>query len=378
MLMHSVFFSRSLCFVITLVLPSYTFSYSLLTLSNDYQLIMKSLTQSTKETATRQLRQGKSTREVSRNLRISVSSVIRVRKEDKENIPEPHPGRPRKISTKTRENLARHFMRGDLRSLKDGQRFVESVEGEHVHITTVQKNLRLEGIRAYTQPNKPKLTQEQIAKRLQFAKEHIHWTVEEWRNVMFSDECSISRIGSFGKKYYYHKRQQQQYLPHQVQPKQQGGGKKMMVWGCIAYSGVGDLCWIEGTMDTDTYVDVLNRRVRQSRKYLGMDKETFIFQQDNASAHTALRARNFFVRHRINVLIWPPNSPDLNLIEHVWAYIKRELDKYPESPRDLDELWRRVEAIWREIPMDFLHKLYESMPDRLAMVIQNKGRNTKY
>jgi hypothetical protein len=131
-------------------------------------------------------------------------------------------------------------------------------------------------------------------------------------------------------------------------------------------------------MDTDTYVDVLNRRVRQSRKYLGIDKKTFIFQQDNASAHTALRARNFFVRHRIKVLIWPPNSPDLNLIEHVWAYIKRELDKYPESPRDLDELWRRVEAIWREIPMDFLHKLYESMPDRLAMVIQNKGRNTKY
>jgi hypothetical protein len=63
-----------------------------------------------------------------------------------------------------------HFIRGDLKSLKDRQRFDESAEREHVHITAVQNNLRQEGIRAYTQPNKPKLTQEQIAKRLRFAK----------------------------------------------------------------------------------------------------------------------------------------------------------------------------------------------------------------
>jgi transposase len=75
---------------------------------------MKPIAQSTVKTAshsaTEQLRQGKSTREVACNLRISVSSVIKVRKEDKENIPEPHLGRPRKISTKTRGNLARHFI----------------------------------------------------------------------------------------------------------------------------------------------------------------------------------------------------------------------------------------------------------------------------
>jgi hypothetical protein len=131
-------------------------------------------------------------------------------------------------------------------------------------------------------------------------------------------------------------------------------------------------------MDTDTYVDVLNRRAHQSRKYLGVDERNFIFQQNNDRAYTALRSMNFLARHRIKVLIWPPNSLDLNLIEHVWAYIKRELDQYPESPRDLDELWRRVEGSWKEIPMDYLNKLYESMSDRLAMVIQNKGRSTKY
>jgi len=339
---------------------------------------MKPLTRSIKETAVEQLRQGKSTRAVACNLRISVSSAIRIRNEEKENIPEPHPGRSRKISTKTRTNLARHFIQGDLTSLKDGQRFVESTEGEHVHLTAVQKNLHQEGIRAYSAPDKPNLTREQITKRLRFAEAHHHWRVEDWKNVMFSDECIFSRIGSFGKKYYYHRRQQQQYLPHQVRPKQQGGGGKIMVWGCIGYSGVGDLCWIEGNMDSDAYLDVFQRRVRQSRDWLGMDNKKFIFQQDNARVHTALKSIHFFARHRIKVLDWPPNSPDLNLIENVWSYTKKELDRQSEAAEDLDRLWERVEAIWRGIPPEYLHNLYESMPDRLEMVIQNKGRNTKY
>jgi len=41
-----------------------------------------------------------------------------------------------------------------------------------------------------------------------------------------------------------------------------------MVWGCIGYSGVEDLCWIKGNMDSDAYLDVLQRRVRQSRDWL--------------------------------------------------------------------------------------------------------------
>ena len=131
-------------------------------------------------------------------------------------------------------------------------------------------------------------------------------------------------------------------------------------------------------MDSDCYLDILKKRVCQSRDWLGIDRRKFIFQQDNTRIYTALQCINFFATHGIKILLWPPNSPDLNLIENVWSYIERELDQYPEAAKDLDELWRRVEAIWREIPPEYLHKLYESIPDRLMMVIRNKGRNTKY
>jgi hypothetical protein len=98
-------------------------------------------------------------------------------------------------------------------------------------------------------------------------------------------------------------------------------------------------------MDTDTYVDVLNRRVRQSRKYLGIDERKFIFQQDNARTHTALRSMNFFARHRIKVLIWPPDSPDLNLM-NTFGYTSNEssisTQSRQETSTNCGDVWRRA------------------------------------
>ena len=35
------------------------------------------------------------------------------------------------------------------------------------------------------------LTQDMQAARLQFALDHQHWTLEDWKNVIWSDETSI-------------------------------------------------------------------------------------------------------------------------------------------------------------------------------------------
>lgn len=339
---------------------------------------MKSLPTAIVQSVVIHLQQGKSVRETSRTLNISVGAVSKVRQENQENIPDPKMGRPSKVSKATKRYIARQFDTGKIQSLREGQQLIQSMEGTQVHIESVRRYIYKEGLKGYVSQRKPDLTRNQKSARYQFAKRYLKWSVEDWKNVMFSDETIISRIGSFGKKTNYQRPHRTRLGPHQIQKAKQGGGGKLMLWGSMTYYGVGDASWIPGKMNSDVYVDVLQTYVLASRNWYGMDRTKFIFQQDNAAIHTTAKVKMFFAKSKIRVLEWPANSPDLNLIEHIWAHIKRRLYQYKEPPRTLPELWKRVQDIWTTIPIEFIHELYESMPRRIEMLYRNKGGLTKY
>ncbi|KAJ4445498.1 hypothetical protein ANN_07306 [Periplaneta americana] len=51
---------------------------------------------------------------------------------------------------------------------------------------------------------------------------------------------------------------------------------------------------------------------------------TLFFQQDNHPIHTANRIQRWFTRRRdVDPVDWPPNSPDMNPIQNLWAAVKR-------------------------------------------------------
>jgi hypothetical protein len=106
--------------------------------------------------------------------------------------------------------------------------------------------------------------------------------------------------------------------------------------------------------------------------------ENWIFMQDNAPCHKAQATMEEFRRRRIRLLEWPANSPDLNPIEHVWAWMKDYIQKYYPRPPSAAELKRQVLEAWDAVPEDFLLHLVHSMPRRINMVASTGGGWTQY
>jgi hypothetical protein len=205
----------------------------------------------------------------------------------------------------------------------------------------------------------------------------MNWSVDDWKNVLFSDESKMNLYESDGRAYCWRKRGAA-IQDHHAIPTVKGGGGSIMIWGCFNADGPGQLCLIEGKMNAEYYQNILGSHLIASVEKLGMDRNTFIFQQDNDPKHTAKSTTKWFSDHNINVLKWPSQSPDLNPIEHFWWFVKYQLRKGGIQFRRKDELWAKVQQIWESTGKDFCMHLIETMPDRMKSVIKANGKYTKY
>ena len=111
-----------------------------------------------------------------------------------------------------------------------------------------------------------------------------------------------------------------------------------LVWGCMGWNGVGHLAEVEGRMDADQYVSILEDHMLSSLEESGILKEEVIFQQNNDPKHTSKKAKKWMKDNNITLLDWPAQSPDLSPIEYQWVHHKRQLDQYPTAPKGVWEI----------------------------------------
>jgi len=77
--------------------------------------------------------------------------------------------------------------------------------------------------------------------------------------------------------------------------------------------------------------------------------------------------------NNIMLLDWPPQSPDLNPIEHLWHHINIQLAKHETTAKGVWEIWERAAEVWNDIEPGVCQNLIESMLRRVEAVIKAKG-----
>lgn len=307
----------------------------------------------------------------------SVASVSRIRSQYHPDLPVSTGGRPRKLSTANISYAVRlitsHKAENATQVTRSLQEFVEG----SISTKTVRRALRSAGLRPVVKCKRPSLTKRHKRERMDFALAHENWTLEDWKRVYWSDETKINRLGSDGRKWVW-KKAGEGLSDRLVQGTVKFGGGALMMWACMGWDGVGMATKIDGRMDADLYVSILEDELMASLEYYGENIEDIIFQQDNDPKHKSKKATNWLRNSGLEVMVWPPQSADLNPIEHLWHYLKARLGEYETPPASIAELWERVQVEWEKIPASVCQDLIESMPRRVQAVLEAKGGYTKY
>ena len=97
--------------------------------------------------------------------------------------------------------------------------------------------------------------------------------------MVWSDETKINRLGSDGMKWAW-KRNGEGLSDRLAEGTLKFGGGSLMVWGCMLWDGVGFACKIDGKMDADLYVSILDDDLQASLEFYDKTIADIIFQQE--------------------------------------------------------------------------------------------------
>ena len=277
------------------------------------------------------------------------------------------PGRPRlltsseirRIVTKTRQTPVKSAIQ------------IADAAGICASSRTVQRELKRKNFKKTRVRKTPKLSPSAVAKRLAFAKHHLENPELQWTKVMFTDEKKWNLSGNDGYVSIW-KEQNKEYTYLEDVHRRPG----IMVWGAICSNGAAYISRISRKINASTYQEMLDHVVFDENR--GELPENFVFQQDNAPAHTATSTRDYFVRRNIPVLEWPPYSPDLNIIENVWGIVSKRVFEGGKSYETCDELWESVSSHFLTISAETIWNLFQSIPARLVRVVELKGERTQF
>lgn len=283
-------------------------------------------------------------------------------------------GRPRIFSEADEKRIIKLARKN--RYVTSGEIILKLKLTSNVTERTVRNVIQKYGGKSVFTKKKPFISERNRIRRVAWARVHVKWTLRKWKKVLFSDESPFTlryngrvRVWKFNNDDPYDIRLLRGTIKHD---------KKINIWGCFSWYGVGDIYRVRGNMNAKQYHSILvHHMVPSAQRLFGDDfLDKFVYQQDNDPKHTARIIKRYFENKCITVLDWPSQSPDINPIENLWAIFDSNFKNRKVSNED--ELYAFLKNEWSKISLKTLRDLIKSMPRRCQAVIDANGYPTKY
>ncbi len=118
---------------------------------------------------------------------------------------------------------------------------------------TTRRTLKQMGYSSRRPHRVPLLSDKNSTRRIQFTQAHHNWTIEDWKNVAWSDESRFLLRRSDGRVRVWRIKNMKAWIHHATI--QAGGG--VMVWGIFSWHTLRPLVPIEHRLNSTVYLSIV-------------------------------------------------------------------------------------------------------------------------
>lgn len=162
--------------------------------------------------------------------------------------------------------------------------------------------------------------------------------------------------------------------------------EKMLVWTCLSDRGVSKPYFVPSGLAVNQNVyleECIKKRLVPFIEKHHSDGQ-YLFWPDLATSHYAKTVVNYFEEKNVNFVAKednPPNVPECRPVEHFWGILKGLVYENNWQAKDLNQLRSRITKCLKNIDIDLVKSLMESVRYRVGqvrkygVVEQNSYRN---
>ena len=339
---------------------------------------MVRLLQEQRNEAVQMLLRGTSQAVLARNFQVSRSTITRLYQRLRQTgttNDRPRSGRPRVTSRRQDRYMRLTHLRNRFRTAVETALVKPETHNNRISPDTVKNPLREFGLRPRWSYVGVHLTPQRRQVKLNWLTQHRPnlFPLRQWRNVMFSDESRFLLYRADGRRPVY-RRDGERSRDNCVDEVDRFGGGGLMVWAGRAYGHRTPMVFIDGSLTAQRYVDLILQPVVVPF----IRQHNVTFQQDNDRAHVARLSIAFLQQNNVDVLRWPPYSPDLSPIEHLWDILDSCVRRLPQQPTMLLAPREALIQDWNAIPQAQIDRLILSITRRVRAGLNANGGHTRY